>query len=422
MSVYMRILLSMLLCIALSFAAGPAIAQTDEDAIPPEEEVEALAEAVEPEEEEKKELNFAGVPYAYTGIDTGFGLGFSIMFRDLFGQEGRDMTFTVNYTESLYQTYSVDWGEPYFLSDNGRLKIGLGYENKPVMRYFPVGNDSDWRDQARFAQTSTKIDPQYVYRFPRQDWGVVGVQGGWLFKFTDLDASEIENPGTGSFGRPIDEVFPKMFYSDSFDPGWVMGPNVSVYHDGRVDRFPLGGGREEVVWPMRGTYESVSYAKYDEAWGSDYNFESMSGDFRVYFPLYFEDTILVGQALINITAGNTPFYELPTHGLRGYYGDRFKDEAATKFSVELRQGFLPESKLELFDGRIVAKYPSIAIFLAESRVYGSYQDIPDEWLEDYHYDWGVGFRFIVTPSVVIKAELAWSEEMSTTTVGAGLPF
>ena len=143
-------------------------------------------------------------------------------------------------------------------------------------------------------------------------------------------------------------------------------------------------------------------------------------------PLFSEDTILVFREKLVINDGDVPFYEMASYGggsdLRGYYGYRFIDKNATQLNIELRQGFLPDEELVLFDGMIKLKYPSLLLYWEEARVYDDYTKIHEDWLEDYHYTWGYGFRFVVTPTIVIRLEWGFSDEQVTFAANAGLPF
>jgi len=384
---------------------------------------EPAEEAGETGQKEDKELSFGGTPYMYTGPDTGFGVGFAILYRDMFGKKGRDTTFSFSYTETMYQYYSLDWQEPYFLSQNGRLKISLAYETKPAIRFWGIGNDLPRDDQgANYSWISYNVTPAYIYRFPRTSVGVIGIRGRVTAKFADPNEEQIDEPYADEFNRDIAEVYPALFESGQFDGNWLIGPGVTIYLDSRKDRFPLGGGREEVVWPLSGFYTEVSYDRYDEAFGSDFSINKLTVDLRTYFPLYFKDTILAARGRVQLNQGDVPFYEMADHSLRGYYGGRFRDKHQTLYNVELRQGFFPDAELPLFGGLIKLRYPSLLLFWESSRLYDDYTEIPEEWGDDWHYTWGYGFRFVVTPSVVIRFEQGFSDEQATFSMNAGLPF
>ncbi len=409
----------------LALVIGPAYAQRPDPEAKDElaEEVpEEAAEAAKEAEKEDKEQNWGGTPYFFTGPDTGFGLGFAILYRNMFGKEGRDTTFSFSYTETLYQYYDLTWEEPYFLSDQGRLKLKFHYENKPAIRYFGQGNDTELDRLCNYSWAMGSVAPTYIYRFPRTDYGIFGVRGGIEYKFADPEDARVDEPYEDDYNRPISDVYPELFHSKEFDHNDFWGPKITAYRDSRKDRFPLGGGREEIVWPLKGGYEEIEYKRYDEAFGSDYSLQTFSLDVRRYFPVISDDNIFVIRGKLLINQGNVPFYEMANYGGRGYYGNRYIDKCATEYNIEFRRGFYPGKSLPVFGGVIKLKYPSLNLFWDSFRVYEEYQDIPDEMFEGYHYAWGVAFRFVVTPSVVIRFEQGFSDEQDTFTMTAGLPF
>jgi len=420
----------------LVLGLGPAFAQDDPADEPADDPAAPMeGEAVEgttvegegSEEDDSDELKFAGTPYPYYGPDTGVGFGFSIMFRDLFDKKGRDATFSASYTESQYQDYSVDWQEPDFPFEGSRFRFKVAYSTKPAMRFNGIGNDTrHHNDSCNIELDQYSIEPSIIYRFPKTDAGILGMRFNWLFQYSDASNGDYDDEDAGGYGIPIRNRYPEFYRTDDFDELWIMGPSITVYLDAREDRFPLGGGREEVVWPMKGTYSSVSYQRIDEAFGADVSFNSFGLDLRTYFPLFAEDTIVALRFNTTITQGDVPFYKMPTFGssttIRAYYWGRFLDKNSTLFQVELRQGLFPDQELPLFDGAIKLKYPSIAIFWDEGRVHEDYTRILEDMWEDNHYTYGFGFRFIVTPSVVIRFDWAYSDEQSTFNMTAGLPI
>ncbi|HUT55391.1 MAG TPA: BamA/TamA family outer membrane protein [bacterium] len=375
---------------------------------------------------EPKELNFAGTPYLYTGPDTGFGVGFSIMFRDLLGKEGRDATFSMDYTQTRYSSFGVSWGEPYFLSENGRASFDIGYDNKPSIRFYGIGNDSRRNKICNWSWVMYNVQPQYIYRWPATDYGTFGLRARVGLTYVNPDDGDLKDKSDRKYYRTIKQVFPDLYDSKEFDPTRLVNVGFTLYLDTREDRFPLGGGREEVVWPLKGTYTEIAYDRFDEGLGSDFSFNRLSVSLTQVLPIYKQDTILVLHQNLQINQGNVPFHQMANYGggnsLRAFYSYRFIDKNATQFNVELRQGFLPDYELPVLNGLVKLKYPSIVLFWDEARVYHDYEDIADEMFEDYHYTWGFGFRFVVTPTIVIRLERAYSNEQVTFAASASLPF
>jgi outer membrane protein assembly factor BamA len=393
--------------------------------------LQAMAQDEKEDSDEKKELKFAGTPYVYTGPDTGFGVGFAIMYRDIFGKEGRDTNFSFSYTESLYQVYGIGWTEPHFLSENGRLKIDLSYETKPAVRFFGIGNDNDIDDVTNYTWGMINVQPGYNYRVPEKTpLGYIDLETRVNYRVVKAEDGENADDLEGDYSRVVSEVFPDLYNAP--DSVWgneteLVGVGATFILDNRKDRFPLGGGRTEIVWPMKGTYFSIGYDHFDESLGSDIDYNKVTTEGRLFLPLLSEDTIVATRVKYIVTQGDTPFFDMPGFGggndMRGFNGGRFIDNNSAQLNVELRQGLFPNKIWPVFDGLIKIKYPSLFLFYDYGRVYEDDDDIADEEFDDFHSAYGGGLRIVITPSVVIRFELGFSEEQTGELyVNAGLPF
>lgn len=392
-----------------------------------EGEGEQKSEADQGEEEEaNQESKILGTPYAYTGPDTGAGVGFAIMFRDLFNKEGRDATFTSSYTSNQYLDISLDWQEPYFLSERGRLGLSLSYQTRPALRFTRFGNDSEDRESANYYQKLYTFAPTYIYRFPPQSNATVGLRVGLNVQYCELGNGKYDDSDAGRWARPIKRVFPRLYRSWQFDPLWAIGPTAAIYLDTRTDRFPLGGGREEVVWPIKGGYYEFAYLRVDEALASTFSQQRFTLDLRQYFSVFSDDTVLAFRFRSVVNQGEVPLNAMVFLGsgtdLRGYNSGRFIDKNSTQFQVELRQAVFPDFQLSILNGAVVAGYPSISLFWDEARVYDDYTRILENMWDHYHYNWGIGFRFVVNHNLVVRIDYARSKEQGTLNMTTGLPF
>lgn len=377
---------------------------------------------------EGKELKFMGAPYFYSGPDTGAGFGFSLLYRDMFGKPGRDVTFDFSSTQRGYQIYGVDWQEPELFSPRGRFRIYVGYETIPARRFYGIGNDNGENDDCNWSSTQWLFEPAYLYRWPETVIGTLGFRGSFIYRYMDPDNGRLRDSDDTSYNRRIRRVYPALYHSRDFAPSTLAGLGFVFYRDTRKDRFPLGGGQEEIVWPMGGAYEELSYERYEESLGSDFSFQKFSLDLRRFFQVFNPDTIFAVRLKLRITQGDVPFYEMPFlsgDDLRGYYEFRFLDKNSTQVNLELRQGFFSDRELPLFNGAIVLKYPSLFVYWEQGRVYEDYTRIGDDLFKDYHWAYGWGLRFVVTPSIVVRFEWGNSEELGPAQLfymTAGLPF
>jgi hypothetical protein len=364
---------------------------------------------------ERKELKFGATPFVFSDPNTGFG-------------------GTVIYTTNKYETYMIDLTEPHLFTENGWGKIYISLDSAPIKRFYgpgkgfledreeDTGNDSLKDNICNWRSHSFTLEPRYTYWFKPTVWGM-RIQFNYEdYKPQDsnLDVDE-EDDST----RPISDIWPEVFESEEFQEGGLfIGPALSFVHDSRKDRFPVGGGREEKVFPTRGGRQELSMSLYDPTFGSDYSFSSVSFDARHFFPLSEDELTVLGiRARLISNGGDTPFWKLPGFGagdsLRGYHSSRFIDNHSVLFNVELRQAI--DVATTLFKGAITLRAPMLVLFYDYGRVYEDLKDVTDE-LYGFHDSYGAAFRFIVTPSIVIRFEYAWSEEETDFYVNSGHAF
>ncbi len=404
-----------------------AIEAVEEEALEAAEEsaIEAVeeesVEAAEVETEEPKELRFGATPFVFTDPNTGFGGGAAGIIRDL-GKEARDMSATVIYTSNAYETYMIDLTEPHLFSENGWGKIYISYDSAPVKRFYGFGNDSLEDNVCNWRSHSFSLEPRYTYWIKPTVWGFRAQLHFEDYKALDSDIDVDEENDTT---RPISEVWPDIYARDDVQDGAILvGPALFLTHDNRSDLAPVGGGREEKVFPTRGGRQELVMEIYDNAFGSDLEYSRVSFDARHFFPLSEDELSVLGvRGSIVSLGGEVPFWKHTGFGsgdsLRGYHGNRFLDRHSVLFNAELRQAL--DVGTSLFDGRITLKYPMIVLFYDYGRVYYELEDVFDE-LYGFHDSYGAAFRFIVTPSIVIRFEYAFSDEETDYYVNAGHAF
>jgi len=372
---------------------------------------------------EVKESKFGATPYIYTGPDTGFGVGAAGIARDFLGKEARDFTFSVSYTEKQYQYYSITWQEPRLFTDKGFGVVSLGYENKPSRRFYGIGNDSDKDNVCSFGSSYIYIEPRYDYWFLTGKRRL-GIKVNYRFaSFTPEDGFFDEYDAL--YQRPISMVFPSFDHSDDFKSGVVSGLGALLVYDDRKDKFPLGGGRDEVVYPYKGGRQSLYLAWYNKSLGSDYDYTNFIMNLTYFIPLGSDQNVLGLRGAIDIKDGEVPFWELSSFGsestLRGYNDGRFRDNHAAVFNAELWHAFDYSFHLPGPLKSFVVKAPMLVAFYDYGRVFNEIEEITEDF-GGYHWSYGAGFRFIISPSVLIRFDYAFSDEMSAYYLTAGWPF
>jgi len=379
-----------------------------------EEKGQEPAKAAEEESAEKpesKESKVAGTPYIYSGPDTGVGAGFAIIYRDLAGKVGRDTSFSASFTQSQYQEFSVDWTEPDIIRKGPRLNLYANFENKPARRFYGFGNDTSKKDVCNWGWTMYELRPRVI--LPRDDaqWRA---RLQYSYQYAMPKDGTLEDSEDWRYSRPISEQFSKLYNSSEFDGGATAGPGIYLIHDNIKDRFPIGGGRSEKVFPVSGGYQELFFNYNGPMFGSRFEYYLAQADIRQYFGFFKDNTVLVLRGKMIATFGEVPFWNLPSFGggndLRGFYDGRFRGKDSTQYNVELRQGIAPNFKWPLLGGRFNITYPFLFAFFEAGRVYDSYTDLGAEWNKDYHPSYGGGLRFIISPSVVVRFEWAYSPE------------
>lgn len=380
----------------------------------------------QPAKEKSKEASAGAVPYVYTGPDTGFGVGASGLFRDLLKKEGRDLTFSVTYTQNQYNSYSIEWKEPQLFSKNGWGRLSVNYDNKPSRLFYGMGNDSDKNDICNFGNTDVGLEPRYDYWFVSKPNQKLGIKAAYRLYWFDPRDGKYDEPDTLS-QRKLSTVFPEFYDSDEFDAGLVSGIGLTLVYDDRKDIFPVGGGRDEVVFPVSGGRQELYIGRFDKALGSDFSYTSYSANLSYYLPLGWNWTVLALRGALNVKDGDVPWWDASSFGsggsLRGYHDGRFRDNNSILFTAELRQAFdvsfAPFPYWGLQGYKLTA--PGVTFFYDYGRVYHKLEEMTLDF-DDYHYTYGLGLRFIISPSVVIRADYAFSKEESDFYITAGWPF
>jgi len=361
----------------------------------------------------RKEIPVIGTGYPFSGPDTGFGVGASAIYRDMAGKVGRDQTFSVSYTQTKYKSFSLDWSEPDFLRKGPRADIYLSFDNKPSRRFYGFGNDTDIKDICNYGWDMYEIRPAYIYPSGASKFRA---KLQYDYQFVKPHDGTLDDPNDLLYSRPISQLYPEVFHSRQFDGGATAGPGLFLINDTRKDRFQLGGDREDKIYPVAGGYREVQLHYFGPMVGSRFEYMKEQLDLRQYFGFFKDNTVLVLRGKLVAVQGDVPFWNLPSFGggndLRGFYDGRFRGNDSSQYNIELRQGIAPNTKVSLFKGAVVLKYPFLFAFFEAGRVYDSYTRFGADWDKDYHPSYGGGFRFIVSPSVVIRIELAFSPEQT----------
>lgn len=137
--------------------------------------------------------------------------------------------------------------------------------------------------------------------------------------------------------------------------------------------------RNEKFFPSKGHFFEGVLSRYDEAVGSDFEYNKTKLEYNSYHSL--SDTfVLAWQMKANFSDGRVPFYDLPYLDLRGFPRGRFTDELAASTQVEGRW---------MFRQRWGA-----VVFLGTGKVAPSFDEFDNaRFIPSY----GFGGRYVVKP-------------------------
>ncbi len=177
--------------------------------------------------------------------------------------------------------------------------------------------------------------------------------------------------------------------------------------------FGLGVGlvyddRHNILNVRHGNFVELAYLRYDNTWGSDFNFTDVIFDSRIYRPVNKRD-VLAAQVFGQFTTrGQAPFNQLALMGgeslMRGYYLGRYRDNNLIAGQVEYRMLPFP-----------FAKRFGAAGFIAAGSVFNKPEELQ---LNKFVLAGGAGIRFLLFPQKDIYTRL----DFAFTAEGLGIYF
>lgn len=144
--------------------------------------------------------------------------------------------------------------------------------------------------------------------------------------------------------------------------------------------------RNNPVSPTDGVNAALKFDRYDDAWGSDADFNNISAVVASFTE--FGDGWSFGMLTeYGTTGGDTPFTFAPSVGLRGVQNGRYSGDSALTAEIELRRQFTPR-----WAGLVFGGYGETHV--DDSRLYEAEDDI---------WTWGGGFRYRIARKMGIDA-------------------
>jgi hypothetical protein len=154
--------------------------------------------------------------------------------------------------------------------------------------------------------------------------------------------------------------------------------------------------RDDTFYPTDGILADVEVDVFNDAIGSDFNFEQYALGVAGY-PSLDRHTVLAWRGVARLSSGDAPFYRLSQYDLRGYEIGRYRDDLMLAAEVELR--------------RKIWKRLGAVAFAGIGQVAPSLEDLnADEVL----LSGGVGLRFRLTEKNALnyRVDVAWGRNGS----------
>jgi hypothetical protein len=269
----------------------------------------------------------------------------------------------------------------------------LRYHHLPEVDFYGLGNDSSLQDRTTFLQQDAWYD--LVIGWAYAERAILVVRGGFLQAFVA--------PGH-------DERFPTT--QDVFDEG--SAPGLGVQPDfTHVTAAAVLDGRDQPGNPHAGGLLALTAGRYHDRAAQGFSFHRFSADGRAFLPLGSSQRVLALRAMGSVDkplAGSAvPFYLQETlggsHTLRGFANFRFRGERRLLMQAEYRWEAAPVVELAAFvDAGNVSSHES-------------------EWtVDDLHTSYGLGLRLKSRTAVLLRFDVARSEEDTRWLVRFGQAF
>ncbi|MDA2930420.1 BamA/TamA family outer membrane protein [Acidobacteria bacterium AH-259-O06] len=281
----------------------------------------------------------------------------------------------------------ADFGTPFKFGEERRpgqvksfLYTDLRYRHFPRERFYGIGPNSEEK-RTDFLLEDVSYDAVAGYQFTH--WLAVTVRFGYLQVNTD--------PGT-------DDRFPDThsLFTDSTAPGLARQPDFL-----HLDSAIYLDYRDTPGNAHQGGLVGISFSRFDDRGGRDFEFNRFSADVRHYLPLGSKQRILALRFFTSLDdadpGSRVPFYLQNTVGgnetLRGFSEFRFRDSRLIYLSAEYRWEAAPALEF--------------AVFYDAGKVFPESEDFDFKHLEK---SIGAGVRFKTAKSVFLRLDVGRSDE------------
>ncbi len=321
--------------------------------------------------------------------------GTNLTFRYLgFPTVDKNYRIFVNRSMGTDQEYTGEYWDNKFADGKFRLYGRLTFFRDTTYRFFGLTQHSREIDETNYS--NLELSPQFSlgYYLPHNLILSYGEKLRWV---TIRRGSATSLPF-------IQSEYPSL---EGINGGAVIERRVKLTYDTRDDE----------VFPTKGVFANV-FEEIGQSFSHGRTFTRTGLDARTFISLSDKRFITVLKGEFQLVAGHkVPFYEESTLGgentLRGLGNYRYRDDGYILLNVEER--------IKLFRIHIFGVWSEweAAPFVDAGRVYSSFRK---DFIEDYQFNPGVGFRAIVQPNIVGRVDLGYGREGLNAFVGIDFPF
>jgi len=368
-------------------------------------------------------------PFLFRDTDVGFGGGIAITDLDFRQQRRREFAgLFLSYTTEGQQAYQFAWrrrlhhrevpGGGVLQEERSFIKTWGGYEKSLTRRFYGFGASTSESDETSYTDETAfgRLGFELALPDPGDDL-VVGasVKGEWH----SLSDGKVGNkPNTGDA-----DAFPVIFArGDDRKLGWL---ELELRYDTRDSQrmpyrgFALGATIDSALLQTDWDVGSV-FAAYATQIVPVPPLLHGGGDPEEEHPP--TDT-LAFHLQTSTTAGDLPFYSLPTLGgrrtLRGFIEGRFRDRSMWHASAEYRFWVLTRGFRIPFTQALRVERVGLAFF-------GDTGSVADDWPDIFSSRvWasgGVGLRITLERDAPFRVDVGFSSEGVEVSAGFGLAF
>jgi outer membrane protein assembly factor BamA len=319
------------------------------------------------------------------------------------------------------ESYEGEYYDRSLLEGKAFLRAFGIFEQDSTERFFGFGNHSRESNEANYTSRNLEgwAEPGY--------WIVPTVYVSWRVRVrrfstsagqvNDVPFLTVCGPmATGPYCNPSNPQKRRdIRNTNTFDRGRFPAHYFS-------NRLEFGyDTRDSIDLPTQGAISKLYFEFADRVLGSSTSFTKFGVDSRGYIPLRGEkkNPIIALRATLDYVTGpsNTPFWERSSLGgrrsLRGFGGDRFIGFNRSIGSAELRTNVYQR---RLFG---VKAELELAPFVDAGQVWKGVTESP---VDDLHWGYGLGFRFIVRPQILAFVDVGQGDEGLKVFTGIDYPF